>query len=295
MVGSAIKNELALQGYHNIVGLSRAACNLEDHNQAYKFFERTKPEFVFLAAAKVGGIKANNTYPADFITSNLLIQNNVITLSHDFNVKKLFFFGSSCIYPKFASQPIKESEFMAGALEPTNDAYAIAKIAGIKMCQAYRDQYDCNFISVMPTNLYGLGDTYDEMNSHVLPALIKKFHEAKTKGLTEVKLWGNGTAKREFLYAGDLAKAAILLMRFYEGRDIINIGSGTELRISKLASMVASAVGYKGKILFDKEAIDGTPRKVLNSKRIYSLGWKPKMTFENGLKIVYQDFLKCTK
>ncbi len=290
MVGSAIKRELERRGFQNFLLRTSAELDLRNQQAVVDFFEQEKPEYVFLAAAKVGGIIANNTYRADFLYDNLSIQNNVIHQSALNGVKKLMFFGSSCIYPKFAPQPLKEEYLLTGKLESTNEPYAIAKIAGIKLCEAYHDQYSCNFISVMPTNLYGLNDSYHLENSHVLPALIRRFHEAKQKGLSSVTLWGSGTPKREFLFSDDLANASIFLMENYNGREFINIGSGEDLSILDLAKIVRDIVGYNGQILFDKEKPDGTPRKLMDVSKLNSLGWFPKTKLREGIQIAYQDF-----
>jgi GDP-L-fucose synthase len=257
-----------------------------------RFFEQEKPEFVFLAAAKVGGIFANNTYPAEFAYSNLQIQNNIVNSSYLSGAKKLMFLGSSCIYPKFAPQPIREDALLSGHLEETNKAYALAKIAGIIMCQSYNRQYGTNFISVMPTNLYGPGDNYHPENSHVLPAMIRRFHEAKVSHAPTVTIWGTGVALREFLYSDDLADACVFLMNTYEDSEIINIGSGIEVSIKEVAHLVQTAVGYNGKIVFDTSKPDGTPRKLLDSTKLSKLGWKTPTPLQEGLKLAYADFLK---
>jgi GDP-L-fucose synthase len=290
MVGSAIKRELERRGFQNFVLRTSAELDLRKQNDVSDFFEKERPDYVFLAAAKVGGIVANDTYKADFLYDNLAIQNNVIHQSAIHKVKKLMFLGSSCIYPKFAPQPLKEEYLLTGKLEPTNESYAIAKIAGIKLCEAYYDQYGCNFISVMPTNLYGLNDNYHPVNSHVLPALIRKFHEAKQNGLSSVTLWGSGTPKREFLFADDLAEACIFLMENYDKREFINIGSGQDLSILELAKIVQEIVEFKGQILFDLEKPDGTPRKLMDVSKLNSLGWFPKTSLHKGIEIAYEDF-----
>lgn len=292
MVGSAIWRELKRHGYSNLIGKRSAELDLRDQQQTTAFFETEKPEYVFLAAAKVGGILANNTYKADFIYDNIIMEANVIRAAHDVGVKKLMLLGSSCIYPKFASQPIKEDSLLTGLLESTNEPYAIAKIAGIKMCQAYRDQYGDNFISVMPTNLYGTGDNYHPKNSHVMPALIRRFHEAKESGLQEVVIWGTGSPKREFLFADDLAEACFFLMNHYNESEPINVGVGNDLSILELAYLVAGTVGYEGKITNDLSKPDGTPRKLLDVSKIHALGWKHKISLEEGVKMAYADFLK---
>lgn len=291
MVGSAIRRELERMGFRNFLFRTSAELDLRNQHSVINFFEQERPDYVFLAAAKVGGIIANSTYRADFLYDNLAIQNNVIHQSALNGVKKLMFFGSSCIYPKLAPQPLKEEYLLTGKLEPTNEPYAIAKIAGLKLCEAYHDQYSCNFISVMPTNLYGLNDNYHPENSHVLPALIRRFHEAKQNDLPSVTLWGSGTPKREFLFADDLAKASIFLMENYNDREFINIGSGEDLSILDLAKMVRGIVGYKGQILFDGEKPDGTPRKLMDVSKLNALGWFPKTGLNEGIKIAYQDFI----
>lgn len=291
MVGSAIRRELEQMGFHNFLFRTSAELDLRNQQAVVDFFEKERPDYVFLAAAKVGGIIANNTYRADFLYDNLAIQSNVIHQSALNGVKKLMFFGSSCIYPKLAPQPLKEEYLLTGKLEPTNEPYAIAKIAGLKLCEAYHDQYGCNFISVMPTNLYGLNDNYHPENSHVLPALIRRFHEAKQNELPSVTLWGSGTPKREFLFADDLAKACVFLMENYNDREFINIGSGEDLSILDLAKMVREIIGYKGQILFDTEKPDGTPRKLMDVSKLNALGWSPRTDLKEGIKIAYQDFL----
>lgn len=292
MVGSAIKRALENQGFTNLVYQTSAELDLRDFNAVADFFDDEQPEYVFLAAAKVGGIVANNTYRAQFLYENLQIQNNVIHNSYLHGVKKLMFFGSSCIYPKLAPQPLKEEYLLTGLLEPTNEPYAIAKITGIKMCEAYRSQYGCNFISVMPTNLYGLNDNYDAQNSHVLPALIRKFHEAKVSGAGEVVIWGSGTPLREFLFADDLADAAVKLMLEYEEEKFVNIGTGHDISIKELAELIKKIIGFEGKLIFDTSKPDGTPRKLMDVSFLNSLGWKYKTELEDGIKIAYQDFLK---
>jgi GDP-L-fucose synthase len=256
------------------------------------FFEEEMPEYIFLAAAKVGGIVANNTYRAQFLFENLQIQNSIIHNAYLNGVKKLMFFGSSCIYPKLAPQPLKEEYLLTGLLEPTNEPYAIAKITGIKMCDAYRSQYGCNFISVMPTNLYGLNDNYDLQNSHVLPALIRKFHEAKTQNASEVVIWGSGSPLREFLFADDLAEAALKLMLEYDGEKFVNIGTGRDLSIKDLAELIQKIIGFEGNLVFDTSKPDGTPRKLMDVSYLNSLGWTYKTELEEGIKIAYEDFKK---
>jgi GDP-L-fucose synthase len=292
LVGSAIYRSLQEQGYSNLVYRTSKELDLRDKSQVDQFFAEEKPEFVFLAAAKVGGIVANNEYPADFIRDNLMIQTNVIDASYRNNVKKLLFLGSTCIYPKLAPQPIKEEYLLTGELEPTNDAYAIAKIAGIKMCQSYNHQYGTQYISVMPTNLYGPQDNFDLHTSHVLPALIRKFHEAKENNAESVEVWGTGTPKREFLYSDDLADACVYLMNNYSGNEIVNIGVGEDLPIKELAEKIKEVVGFNGEIKFDTTKPDGTPRKLVDVTRLNSLGWKASTSLEEGLKKAYQWFLE---
>lgn len=294
MVGSAIVRKLTSLGYTNLLTRTSAELDLRDQRQVLEFFEVQKPEYVFLAAAKVGGIVANNTYRADFLYENLAIQNNIIHASYLNQVNKLMFLGSSCIYPKLAPQPLKESYLLSGYLEPTNEPYAIAKIAGIKMCEAYRAQYGCNFISVMPTNLYGTNDNYDLVNSHVLPAMIRKFHEAKEKGTSEMTLWGTGSPMREFLHADDLAEACLFLMEHYNESELVNIGTGEDVTIKNLASMVKQIVGFQGQIVWDTTKPDGTPRKLMDVSKLHGLGWHHKIALEDGIKLAYQDFLKLT-
>jgi len=288
MVGSAICRELKLQGYKNIITQSRLELDLLNQNQVKDFFDKTNPEYVFLAAAKVGGIEANRSQPAEFIYENLQIQNNIIHNSYLNKVKKLIFLGSSCIYPKFAKQPIKEEYLLTGELEPTNYAYAIAKIAGVKMCQAYNEQYGCNFISAMPTNLYGINDNFDLKTSHVLPALIRKFHEAKINNAEFVEVWGSGEPKREFLHVDDLAKACIFIANSdIAHEDIINIGTGQDLSIKDLAELIKKITGFKNKIQFNTNKPDGTPRKMLDVSKINNMGWKAKTNLADGVKRVY--------
>ena len=287
MVGSAILKNLQKKGFTNLIFRTSAELNLTDQQAVQTFFETEKPEYVFLAAAKVGGIVANNTYKADFIYENLMIQNNVIHQSYKNGVKKLLFLGSSCIYPKLAPQPLKEEYLLTGLLEETNDAYALAKIAGIKMCDAYRDQYNCNFVSVMPTNLYGFNDNYDLQNSHVLPALLRKFHEAKLNNLPSVEVWGTGSPLREFLHASDMADACVFLMQNYNEKGFVNIGSEEEISIKELAILVKEIVGYTGKIQFDTTKPDGTPRKLMDSSKLHSLGWMHKISLKEGITEVY--------
>ena len=295
MVGSAIVRKLTSLGYTNLLTRTSAELDLRNQQQVADFFEVEKPEYVFLAAAKVGGIVANNTYRADFLYENLAIQNNIIHNSYLNKVKKLMFLGSSCIYPKLALQPLKESYLLSGYLEPTNEPYAIAKIAGIKMCEAYRAQYGCNFISVMPTNLYGTNDNYDLVNSHVLPAMIRKFHEAKEKSASEMSLWGTGSPMREFLHADDLAEACLFLMENYNESELVNIGTGEDVTIKNLAALVKQIVGFKGEIFWDTSKPDGTPRKLMDVSKLHGLGWHHKIALEDGIKLAYQDFLKLTE
>lgn len=288
MVGSAILRNLQDKGFSNFVLKSSKELDLRDAKAVADFFEEEKPEFVFLAAAKVGGIVANNTYRADFLYENLMIQNNVIHEAYKNKVEKLLFLGSSCIYPKLAPQPLKEEYLLTGLLEPTNEPYAIAKIAGIKMCDAYRSQYGCNFISVMPTNLYGPNDNYDLQNSHVLPAMIRKFHEAKLNG-TSVELWGTGSPKREFLHADDMAEACVFLMENYNEPGLVNIGTGEDLSIKELAEMIQKITKFEGEIIWDHTKPDGTPRKLMDVSKLHALGWKHKITLEEGITKVYHE------
>lgn len=292
MVGSAIMRNLQSKGYNNIVTRTSQELDLRNSQAVSDFFAAEKPEYVFLAAAKVGGIQANNIYRADFIYENLMIQNNVIHNSYLNGVKKLMFLGSSCIYPKMAPQPLKESSLLTGLLEETNEPYAIAKIAGIKMCESYKRQYGCNFISVMPTNMYGPNDNYNLNNSHVLPALIRKFHDAKESDLPSVEMWGTGTPMREFLHADDLGDACVFLMNSYDGEQFVNIGSGTDLTIKDLALLIKDIVGFKGEIVHDLSKPDGTPRKLMDVSYLHSLGWKHKIELPEGIKQVYEDFKK---
>jgi GDP-L-fucose synthase len=291
MVGSAVYRALQKAGYKHL--LTRTSKELDLRNQAAvaDFFAQEQPDYVFLAAAKVGGIVANNTYRAEFIYDNLCIQNNVIHQSYVHGVKKLMFFGSSCIYPKMAPQPLKESYLLSGYLESTNEPYAIAKIAGIKMIEAYRDQYNCNFISVMPTNLYGINDNYHPENSHVIPALIRKFHEAKVQGKSSVVIWGSGTPMREFLFADDLASAALYLMQNYDGKQFVNIGSNSDLSIKDLALLIQKVVGFEGSLDFDTSKPDGTPKKLMDSSFLNKLGWQHSTELAAGIQLAYADFL----
>ncbi|MCX2494162.1 GDP-L-fucose synthase [Pedobacter sp. PF22-3] len=290
MVGSAIKRKLEAEGFQNILVADSKTLDLRSQLSVFNWFESNQPEYVFLAAAKVGGIVANNTYRGEFLYDNLMIQGNIIEASRIHDVKKLMFLGSSCIYPKLAPQPLKEEYLLTGELEPTNEPYAIAKIAGIKMCDAYRDQYGCNYISVMPTNLYGLNDNYHPENSHVLPALIRRFHEAKDQNLSSVTIWGTGTPKREFLFADDLADACYYLMQNYNEKGLVNVGCGEDLSIANLAKAVKNVIGFDGEIRFDLSKPDGTPRKLMDVNKLSNLGWKYKVKLEDGLKIAYADF-----
>lgn len=295
MVGSAIFRNLQNRGYTNFVLRTHKELDLTSQSAVGNFFEVEKPEYVFLAAAKVGGIVANSTYPAQFYYENIMIQNNVIHNAYLHGVKKLMFLGSSCIYPKLAAQPMREDTLLTGLLEPTNEAYAIAKISGIKMCDYYRAQYGCNFVSVMPTNLYGPGDNYDLQNSHVLPALIRKFHEAKNSSAQEVVLWGTGSPLREFLHADDMADATVFCMLNYSDYGQVNVGSQIEMTIKELAGMVQKVVGFAGKITWDASKPDGTARKLMDSSKLYNMGWKPKISLESGIKSVYEEFKQIQK
>lgn len=292
LVGSAIARALETDGFTNILQKTRQELDLTNATAVAEFFAVEKPEYVFLAAAKVGGIHANNTYPAQFIYENLCIQNNIIHSSHINKVKKLLFLGSSCIYPKHAPQPMKEEHLLTGGLEPTNEAYAIAKIAGIKMCQSYMKEYGDTFISVMPTNLYGPGDNYDLQNSHVLPALLRKCHEAKKRGDNTLEVWGSGNPKREFLHADDLAEACVFLMKNYTDSDIVNIGVGEDISIKDAANLIKEVVGFEGELVFDSSKPDGTPRKLLDVSKINALGWKANIMLKQGLTSTYQEFVK---
>ena len=292
MVGSAIVRKLEKEGFQNIIKRSSKELDLRNQLAVADFFELEKPEYVFLAAAKVGGIVANNTYRADFLLENLQIQNNVIHQSYLNNIKKLMFLGSSCIYPKLAPQPLKEDYLLTGPLEETNEPYAIAKITGIKMCDAYRAQYGCNYISVMPTNLYGYNDNYHPQNSHVLPALIRKFHEAKVNGEKTVSIWGSGSPMREFLFADDLADACYYLMQNYNESNLINVGTGEDLTIKNLALLIKEIIGFEGELVFDSSKPDGTPRKLMDVSKLHKKGWKHKVNLEDGIALAYQDFLE---
>ncbi|PKF89116.1 GDP-fucose synthetase [Bacillus sp. BA3] len=292
LVGSAILRNLQKEGYENLVLRTSKELDLREKNQVDKFFAEERPEYIFLAAAKVGGIVANNEFPADFIRDNLLIQTNVIDASYRYGATKLLFLGSTCIYPKMAPQPLKEEYLLTGELEPTNEPYAIAKIAGIKMCQSYNRQYGTKYISVMPTNLYGPEDNFDLQTSHVLPALIRKFHEAKESNLPFVEVWGTGTPLREFLYSEDLADACVYLMNNYSSNEMVNIGVGHDLSIKELAEKIKAVVGYTGEIKFDKTKPDGTPRKLVDVTKLNSLGWKATTSMDEGLTKAYQWFLE---
>lgn len=291
LVGSAIVRNLEAKGFENIITRTHRELDLTNQEAVRGFFEKEKPEYVFLAAAKVGGIHANNTYPADFIYDNLMIQNNVIKAAHDFGVTKLLFLGSTCIYPKMAPQPIKEEYLLTGALEETNEAYAVAKIAGLEMCKFFKRQYGDNFISCMPTNLYGPNDNFDLKTSHVLPALIRKFHEAKVNNSELVEVWGTGTPLREFLYVDDMADACVFLMENYDEEQHVNIGTGEEVSIRQLAETVKEAVGFEGKLVFNTDMPDGTPRKLTTADKLNSLGWKHKIKLNEGIKLAYKWFL----
>jgi len=292
MVGSAIVRKLEDEGYTNIITRTRSQLNLKNQIDTQKFFEDESPDYVFIAAAKVGGILANKDYPAEFIYENLQIQNNILHFSSIFGVKKLLFLGSSCIYPKFAKQPIKESELMSGYLEPSNDSYATAKLAGIKMCQSYNKQYGTKYITAMPTNLYGRNDNYNLETSHVFPALIRKIHESKIDNKSNIEIWGTGTPKREFLYVDDVADACHFLMQNYEESDIINIGTGEDVTINELVQTMKKIVGYEGDIIYDTSKPDGTPRKLLDVSKLHNLGWKHKYSLEEGIKLTYDSYLR---
>jgi GDP-L-fucose synthase len=292
MVGSAIHRKLQEKGFTNFVLRTSKELDLRNQQAVSDFFQNEKPDYVFLAAAKVGGIIANNTYRADFLYENLAIQNNVIHSAYETGVKKLMFLGSSCIYPKLAPQPLKEEYLLSGFLEETNEPYAIAKIAGIKLCEAYRSQYRCDFISVMPTNLYGPNDNYDLQKSHVLPAMIRKFHEAKVSGNESVTLWGTGSPMREFLHADDLAEACAYLMENYSQPEFINIGTGTDVTIKELAETVCKIVGFEGELIWDTTKPDGTPRKLMDVSRLHDQGWKHTIDLQEGIALAYQDFLE---
>jgi GDP-L-fucose synthase len=292
MVGSAIVRKLMAEGYENIVTKTSSELDLMNQSDVMQFFTEEKPQFVFLAAAKVGGIYANNTFRAEFLYNNLMIEANVIHAAHVHGTEKLLFLGSSCIYPKLAPQPLTEDSLLTGELEPTNEPYAIAKIAGIKLCESYRDQYGSNFISAMPTNLYGPNDNYDLQNSHVLPALIRKFHEGKINGLPEVEVWGTGSPLREFLHVDDLADACYFLMLNYSEKEFVNVGTGTDLSIKSLAEMVKDIVGYQGQLVWNTSKPDGTPRKLMNVSKLESLGWKHQIDLKKGIEMVYSEFVE---
>ncbi|RYD59317.1 MAG: GDP-L-fucose synthase [Sphingobacteriales bacterium] len=290
MVGSAIVRNLKEKGFDNIVTRTSAELDLRSQEQVNAFFEQEQPEYVFLAAAKVGGIMANNTYRAEFLYDNLMLEANIIHASYVHKVKKLLFLGSSCIYPKMAPQPLKEEHLLTGLLEPTNEPYAIAKIAGIKLCESYRDQYGCNFIAAMPTNLYGPGDNYHLQNSHVIPAMLRKFHEAKESGAGQVEIWGSGTPLREFMYVDDLAEGCVYLMQHYNDKLFMNIGTGEEITIGDLAATIKEVVGYEGEIVFDRSKPDGTPRKLMDTGRLHAAGWQHRVSLKEGLKMTYEYF-----
>ena len=292
MVGSAIVRKLASEGFTNLVNRTSTELDLRDQQQVRDFFTTERPTYVFLAAARVGGILANNTYRAEFLYDNLMLEANVIHAAFQSKVTKLLFLGSSCIYPKLAPQPLKEEYLLSGPLEPTNEPYAIAKIAGIKLCEYYRDQYGSNYISVMPTNLYGPNDNYDPETSHVLPALIRKFHTAKANGDAAVTLWGSGTPRREFLYVDDLANACFMLMQSYDEKQFVNVGTGEDLTIKDLATLIRQVVGYSGTVQWDPSKPDGTPRKLMDTARIRSLGWQHEVSLEEGIRRAYEDFLE---
>ncbi|PNS40799.1 GDP-L-fucose synthase [Mesotoga sp. B105.6.4] len=295
LVGSAIMRKLESEGYTNIITRTFEELDLTDQKATREFFEKARPEYIFLAAAKVGGIQANSVYPADFIYINLMIECNVIKASHEFGVKKLLFLGSSCIYPKMAPQPIKEEYLLSGYLEETNEPYALAKISGLKMCQYFNKQYGTNFISVMPTNLYGPNDNFDLNTSHVLPALIRKFHEAKINNAPYVEIWGTGTPRREFLFVDDLADACLFLMKNYSGNDFFNIGTGEDVTIRELAELIGEVVGYNGELKFDTSKPDGTPRKLLDVSRIHKIGWRHKTELKKGLRTTYEYYIRATR
>lgn len=295
LVGSAIVRNLEAKGYTNIIYRTHEELDLTNQADVQAFFKEEQPEYVILAAAKVGGIHANNTYPADFIYDNLMIQNNVIKAAHDYKVKKLLFLGSTCIYPKMAPQPIREEYLLTGALEETNEAYAVAKIAGLEMCKFFKRQYRDNFISCMPTNLYGPNDNFDLKSSHVLPALIRKFHEAKVNGSDTVEVWGTGTPLREFIYVDDMADACVFLMENYDGEQHVNIGTGEEVSIRQLAETVKEVVGFEGELVFNTDMPDGTPRKLTTVDKLHGLGWKHKVSLNEGIRLAYEWFLENYK
>ena len=295
LVGSAIVRNLEAKGYTNIIYRTHEELDLTNQADVQAFFKEEQPEYVILAAAKVGGIHANNTYPADFIYDNLMIQNNVIKAAHDYKAKKLLFLGSTCIYPKMAPQPIREEYILTGALEETNEAYAVAKIAGLEMCKFFKRQYGDNFISCMPTNLYGPNDNFDLKSSHVLPALIRKFHEAKVNGSDTVEVWGTGTPLREFIYVDDMADACVFLMENYDGEQHVNIGTGEEVSIRELAETVKEVVGFNGELVFNTDMPDGTPRKLTTVDKLHGLGWKHKVSLNEGIRLAYEWFLENYK
>lgn len=292
LVGSALVRELERRGYHNLVVAERGGLDLREQAAVRAFYRETRPDYVFVAAAKVGGILANDSYPADFIYDNLMIAANLIHAAHEQRVKKLLFLGSSCVYPKFAPQPMREEDLLSGPLEPTNQWYAVAKIAGIKLCQAYRRQHGSRFIAAMPTNLYGPGDNFDLMSSHVLPALLRKFHEAKRDGSASVTVWGTGTPRREFCYVDDCAAACVHLMQVYDGEEIVNIGTGSDISIRELAETVGDIVGYPGEIVFDTSRPDGPPVKRVDTSTINALGWQPAVELEQGIRMTYDWYLR---
>jgi len=292
LVGSAIWRELERQGFDRLIGCSRQEVDLLDKQAVEEFYAEIKPEFVFMAAARVGGILVNDQQPASFLYDNLVIQNNLIDGAWRSGVKKLLFLGSSCIYPKMAPQPLKEGSLLSGPLEPTNQWYAVAKIAGIKLCQAYRRQHRCDFISAMPANMYGPNDNYDLQTSHVLPAFVRKFHEAKVAGAESVTCWGTGSPLREFLYTDDLARACVFLMRYYSEEQFINVGYGSDVTIRELAELIKGIIGFRGEITWDTSKPDGTPRKLMDSSRLFALGWKPQVDLKTGIRLAYEDFLK---
>jgi len=291
LIGSTIMRLLANRGYENLVSATSTELDLRNQANVQAFFADTKPEYVFVAAATVGGIMANDSYPADFIYNNLMIEANVIHAAHQYEVKKLLFLGSTCVYPKMAAQPLKEAYLLTGPLEPTNEWYAVAKIAGIKLCQAYMRQHGSRFISAMPTNLYGPGDNFDLENSHVLPALIRKFHEAKLNGQRAVEIWGTGSPRREFCYVDDCAEACLYLMDLYEDYEIINIGVGNDITIRELAETIREIIGFEGELAFDTDKPDGTPRKLVDVSKIFSLGWRPNTSLEDGIRRTYEWYL----
>ena len=291
MVGSAIYRSLQSKGYHKLITAGRSEVDLRNTAQVDAFFAANRPDYVFLAAAKVGGIHSNNTYPADFLYDNLMIQCNIIEASRKYGVTKLLFLGSSCIYPRMAPQPIREDSLLTGPLEQTNEAYAVAKITGIKMCQAYHRQHGCNFISAMPTNLYGYGDNYHPENSHVIPGLIRRIHAAKEAKASEVVIWGTGTPLREFMFADDLASACVFLMEQYNDPTLINIGTGEEYSIRQLAELIAETIGFTGKLVFDTTKPDGTPRKLMDSSRLHGIGFRHQVSLREGMQLAYKDFI----